>query len=1350
MIFKPYTCSFIRFFCCKNTLAAFWAICLALPLAAQEYIAKVEHYGVEQGLSHRQVNTIRQDSRGFVWIGTPNGLNRFDGYTFRHYTKQKDGLFFNNIKFIQEDAGGWLWLVETESRKICLFHPVLGEVRSLEEHIGKEAGLVAGNDIIDRILRDDNGVLWFTLFKARTLCRYHPATGFQTFPVKTGLHFSLYGLSANKTIWAWVKGFQTLLELDQKGNIVRQLDYALPFQSWPVNSNYGIVVYDPCKGYPWHYYLLSPQGTLQPIDGKIFPEPRPELFFPFGQTGLILTDNALTDPERGVIARWELPFRHPGSRYWQSFMEDRSGRIWLGDDFGFYILQVKKSRFKRYFFDKEAKRGSGNSMRGILASKSKLYANLEAQGFFELDLESGQNRGLVNPKPGWGYFGLMLTQKGEIWSGSSVGIFRLTPDANLIGNIQTEANVWSMCEDDKGKYWLGTEHGLFMYSPGATAPERFSLYNDFDELATAFVVHIEQDKAGILWVCASNGLYKIDPQKGVLARYWSGGKSDFFLPADNFFHFYTDADGLFWIATAAGLIRTPSKTESDGSLSPVWDEQRGKLFTHVNGLSNDVVYAVYEDARGYLWLPGDYGLMRMDKKTGLVKTYLQADGISDNEFNRLSHFRGEDGTLYFGGLNGITAFNPADFYSTRDSAANWPLAVATFQQFDGSTNQLIDRSADLLRTNTIVLRPDDRIFSLEVALLNFDEVNLIQYVWKIDELDKNWHYQKERQINFGGLPYGAYTLRIKAQAADGQWSGNELVLTIRSLRPWYLQAWFLAAAALLLGGSIFLYNRRRNRQLILEQKRLEAEVRKATEHIEKQAEELRHLDGLKSRFFANVSHELRTPLSLLLGPISTILKGKRLANQDFTLLKLAEVHARQLLQSVNQILDLSKLESGKLQLQETPILLYPLLRRTTAAFESHAQRKSIGFVFQSKIEHNLRLELDAAKLETILNNLLSNALKFTESGGRITVSVKSLGHSILISVKDTGRGIHPDDLPRIFDRFYQTGRPNAPTEGGTGIGLALCRELAELMNGRLWATSEGPGKGSGFYVEFPLKEVFGITDAPETADDEESDLPELFSAPVTLAGKEAATILVVEDNSSLREYLQTILSNDYRVVARENGQAALDLLINPESESPNLIVSDIMMPVMDGFQLLERLKGDDRFRHIPVVMLTARAEFQDKLRALRIGVDDYLAKPFEEEELLARIGNLLQRQQVRMNTGDSEAPPLQQVSQADADWLAGLEAWTAANLHNDLLDVGAMADQMALSERQLLRRLKQLTGISPQKYIAEMRLQKARDLLERGVYRSVAEVAYAAGFNHPKVFSRDYRSRFGKLPSSYW
>lgn len=1348
---------FRKIFRTKHTLPVLLALVFALPLAAQEYIAKVEHYGVEQGLSHREVNHIYQDSRGFVWIGTPNGLNRFDGYSFRLYTKEKDGLLFNDVQCISEDAEGWLWLVGPYYiDAICLFHPERGEVLSFEQKFGRGYPAFNNKNPISNILRTDDQALWISPGSSKTLYRYHPATGLQAIPLVEIDYFNPVFSSPSKTIWGGASNY-SIVELDLQGKVLQRIEQTSLYGEWAISEN-GILAIDMRREKGWRFRLFDLNGLQKPLNKAVFSryrDPYPALIFPFENEGLMVVHDHLVDPVGSVLASWEFPQHDRNNFLWRAFMQDREGRIWLGDDFGFYILQIKKNRFQRYFYQKGVKPGEGNSFRGILATPEKLYGNLEKSSLYELDLRSGQSRSLPFVSSGWGHFALAWGNNGELLSGAPGLFYRLRAGAERGESITTgQVSAWAICQDRSGRYWIGSDgKGLYTCPSDAKAAEPYTQYNAFDALGEAFIVHIEQTMSGSLWVCANNGFYKIDLQKGVMARYWSGGTGEYYLPADNFYHFHLDADGVFWFGTTSGLLRTSSKTDAGGDQAPAWDTRLGKVFTRADGLSNDVIYAVYEDGQDRLWMSTNHGIIRFEKKTGLSKTYLTVDGITDPEFNRTAHFHAKNGAIYFGSLNGITAFRPADFYERQDSLSNRPLEITAFQQFDGKTNRLIDRTSEILHSREIILRPDDRFFNLELALLSYEEAHQIQYAWKIEGLDKDWHYQKERHLNYGGLPYGKYTLRIKAQAADGQWSGRELAITIRALRPWYLQAWFLILAAVLAGGGIFVYIRWRSRQLIVEQKRLEGLVAKATERIEKQAKELRHLDEVKSRFFANVSHELRTPLSLLLGPIGSVLKRNNQDNQDFTLLKLAQMHGRQLLQLVNQILDLSKLESGKLELQESPTLLHPLLRRIVAAFESHAERKGIQFVFRYRTEKNLCLLLDALKLETILNNLLSNALKFTPEGGEIEVVADNLAHAMRIAVNDSGRGVHPDDLVKIFDRFYQSGQPDAPTEGGTGIGLALSRELIELMGGKIWAESAGLNRGSRFFIEFPLHEVLGKTAAAPEEEPINAVDAEAVPALERLSQQEAraGTLLVVEDNVSLRDYLQLILSADYRILTAENGQEALHLMdtLHQARTLPDLIISDIMMPVMDGFQLLERLKKDPHFRPIPVVMLTARADAQDKLRALRIGVDDYLLKPFEEEELRVRIDTLLERyrerRQLPSETLHEEIPP--EHGENESAWLAELESLVSAEVQNDLLSVAWIADRMHLSERQFQRRLKQLTGLSPSAYLNEVRLQEARRLLEQGKVHSVKELAWAMSFRNEKYFAQIFRERFGKNPS---
>ncbi|MBL7815001.1 MAG: response regulator [Saprospiraceae bacterium] len=543
--------------------------------------------------------------------------------------------------------------------------------------------------------------------------------------------------------------------------------------------------------------------------------------------------------------------------------------------------------------------------------------------------------------------------------------------------------------------------------------------------------------------------------------------------------------------------------------------------------------------------------------------------------------------------------------------------------------------------------------------------------------------------------------------------------------------------------------------------------------IARQNKELTHLDEAKTRFFANVSHELRTPLTLILGPLASMIKRNRLENTDFTHAHTAQTHAKGLLKLVNEILDLSKIESGKMKVHDTTVSFQPFIRRLVSAFESHAERLGIHYQLEYRAEKRLRLSVDTEKLARIVNNLLSNAMKFTPRNGTITVVVEDLAHGIRIKVSDTGRGIHPDDLPNVFDRFYQTNQSDAPVEGGTGIGLALCREFAEVMDGRIWVEST-LGQGSHFYFEFPKKEVLGVGEAIE--EEELNSLANL--APPQYATVESPsdlrnlqdlvtnnnTVLIVEDNPDLRAYIATILRGAaYTIVEAENGLEALDFLqkqLTEQKTLPQLIISDIMMPEMDGFQLLKVLKDRDYFRGIPVVMLTARADIKDKLAALRIGVDDYLLKPFEEEELLARVENLLKNYQDRLSSSvatdplsdesrptDSQTPDL--ITTEQLLWLESLEQVIEKQMANFDLTAEIVADELAMSRAQFFRRLKSATGLTPNQYLLEVRFNHARHLLEMRKENSVKAVAYSVGMRDVKYFSQQFKERFGRLPSDY-
>lgn len=562
----------------------------------------------------------------------------------------------------------------------------------------------------------------------------------------------------------------------------------------------------------------------------------------------------------------------------------------------------------------------------------------------------------------------------------------------------------------------------------------------------------------------------------------------------------------------------------------------------------------------------------------------------------------------------------------------------------------------------------------------------------------------------------------------------------------HLYTYLLAAVGLLFLMAVygFYYQRMSSRKL-----------QKQKLQIEKQAEELKHLDDLKSRFFTNVSHELRTPLSLILGPIRSILSHNSLSKEERHLLSMADKNGTQLNQLVDEILDFSKLESQRVELQESSVNLYLFLDQLIDRFEYLKLSKGIDFSFEFQGDKEMRVVVDQNKLEKVINNLLSNAFKFTPKGGQIRLRQVDEGDSLLFQVQDTGPGIAPEDHPNIFKRYYQAAS-HSTVQAGTGIGLALSYQYVQLFGGALWVESE-IGKGSLFQVRIPKK--LSQSRAGSTEDAEMYTGPAIEDHRVSGKLSGQLKILLVEDNEDLRSYLSYVLGKRYELAATSNGAEALEYL-ELHQQLPDLIITDLMMPVMDGFQLLNSLRTTQRYSYIPVIMLTAKTNMRDKLTALRIGIDDYLVKPFIEEELVARVNNLLRniqpQRQPASDVAEKEKAPAphngetQARNQKDLDWLVELEDTILQQLGDFNLTADMVARKMLMSRTQLFRKIKKLTGLTVNQYIQEMRFQEARKLLEDQKHRSVKSVALTVGFKHVKNFSQRFKDRFGRLPSSYF
>lgn len=1345
------------------------------PAAGQEYRAFALRYSMEDGLPNRLVRNVIQDRRGFIWAATDGGVVRFDGQRFKIFNQADNGLSSDIVGAVAEDANGNIWAIAAHLNAIDIINPVSGKVTSSNIFLKDQPFPVPFNRLCAPPERRTDGALVFQLTNPSGCLVYHPGTGSKIIEIPDCDAFYLLKASEKHTFWGIFIGRGPnnggVVEIDENANVLQRFPaknaylFSKSLSASGLGNSFYVTESPPVISGKQTIWKFTTDGSKvgvcdyskSHITRQFFQTEKDQIYVElpkiFDRSGQCILDISKQFPELD------------GAQIFWSFV-DKSGKIWLATGFGLVVVELRKDYFKRLLYNEKVPGGRGYACRGIIEKNGLLTVNTEntPKSRFLIDLKTGMETQL----PGLNSFGIAASGDGNIWTdfGKTIdnywytSVVKTSPDGKLLGPAlfkkQWNGLAVAILEESPARVLLGGDGwSVIAFNPLTGG---YSHLSDpaCPEFAEAHVSSIRKERSGNIGICTSEGYYRLKPD-GHIERYWTGGKGAFHLPYDNLIDFYEDNDGVCWVGTGgAGLMRwTPG------------EKGNATLLFRKNGLLNGKIYAVYEDKHKHLWLPSDYGIVQFDKENLQMRhTWLTSDGVTHNEFNRTSHCQGADGSLYFGGLNGITVFNPDEFYATDSNESVKPvLTISDFSVFDGSSGQLENRAADLLQNNHITVHPGDRYIQLEFALLEYFSPEKVSYSWKFDGLTDGWAPLNEPVLRLSSLPLGLHHLQIRAQAADGTWAENELNIQVEVLAPVYLRWWFLLIVACLLALAVWGWSKWRTAELLKNQQFLETEIDRQTTTIRRQTESLRALDEAKNRFFANVSHELRTPLTLMLGPLDSMLKRKRLEPQDQHYAQTAHTHSKELLQLVNEILDLSKLESGKMKLQEMAVSLQPYLRRVVSAFESHAERLGIQLVFEYKAHERLRVLVDNDKLQKVLNNLISNALKFTppHAQGMVNVRVEDLDGQIRIEVQDNGRGIHADDLPHIFDRFYQTAQMNAPIEGGTGIGLALSREIAALFDGTVWVEST-LGIGSRFYFQFPKKEVLGVGNERVMIGEMINNAESLSVLKSVIPPAEQVdsvekqdVILLVEDNDSLRDYLRMMLSGRYEILEAENGGYAMSLL---ETRLPDLIISDIMMPVMDGFQLLEQIKNQARFQQIPIIMLTARADLHDKLRALRIGVDDYLLKPFEEAELLARVENLLHNARLRkveqlgveieaMPESEPDIAPTETLSPKDREWFEQLEKMVLASVGDSRLSPDWLAQNLFVGRNVFYKKVKLLTGMTPNDYIQTLRFAQARRLLETRQVETVKEAAYAVGVKDVKYFSEVFRRHFGKLPSEY-
>ncbi len=1342
----------------KLVLFFFTFLYYSSSVCADDYVVNVRHLNEADGISHKQVLCIHQDLNGFMWMGTKYGLNRYDGHDFLWFTREQNGLQSNYISKVFQGEGDWLWLINAEEKfgaetffTIDLIHSVTFEIKQFGN--GMNENLPFKFSEIRNLTNMPDGRFIFSL-KNSDHYLYSLNEQFIRLPFNENINILL--ALANDSVWGTTGN--ELLRLNIEGEII---------QSLPMKTNeIARTLYRDNHDRIWlitgeeneNKKTLYENARIYVVSGDVFipvltdaglNNPNEITLVPFKQDNATLifhnvevfeVDNNLNVSYHNPTILEENPFQ-----LGKCFAADRNGVIWYGHRDGFWMFDFQPRRFIQYLKNEN---DGLYPVRGIAEYGRYLFVNSSIDGSY-LDLKTNTLYSYTEGYPRFKFnkcFPMIVTKNGELWTANDC-LNQLDSSGKIVQVIKMpldeQMRIWSFLQDRNDTWWMGVGREFIYHYDAAdqNEPQLFTRYNGFETLKMAEKWQFVEEDNG-MWIAAQNGLYFMDYQKGIVSRYGMQEPDRHYLPANQFHNIYKDRDGAYWLATGdAGLIKVA--LDSAGNIHLL------KHLTRGLGLPSNELYAIYKDDFGFFWISSANGLIRYDEKSGLLDVFYEEQGITNNEFNRLSYFQSSSGRIYFGGLNGVTAFDPKDF--TEPESYNVPLTWAAIKIFSGETDSLKDITWSVLKNKEIVYRPGDKFITIRLSLQDYFYSNRVKYSYMIEGLNDSWTEISSNTLQLSGIPYGDYILRVRAKGFGNRISTSQPEIRIVSQKPFYLQWWFIhvfVAAVLISLAHIYLWRVQtlKKRQVMLEKTVADRtkKILKDKETIKMQADQLRELDEMKSRFFANISHELRTPLTLILGPLENVLKRDHLEKRDQRLLSMILQNGRQLLKRINELLDLSRLDAKKMELHQQPVLINPLVKKIISEFESAAAIKNIMLSLQNELNPGVQLLIDQNKFESVLANFLSNAVKFTPANGHIGVKLTRFKEYLHMSVADSGPGIHEEDLEKVFDRYYKSSHHEQA--GGTGIGLALVREFTILMNGRVWVESE-VGKGSVFFMEIPYEEFF----APLPEKNIEDVQISITAPEVSVPNDTGETILVVEDNLNLLDYMKIILE-DYQVISATNGKEALDRL--SENPAVNLIISDIMMPVMDGLELLKSLRENDFYRHIPVIMLTARQNMETKLEALRIGVDDYMVKPFREAELQARVINLLT---YRRNRAVAENPDGSSVaestpgtlSRADIKWLETVEKILLENIENTQFNLSWLADEMALGMRRFQQKIKAITGLTPKEYQREIQLELARRMLESGDYQTVSEVSLRVGFKDTHYFSNLFLKRFGKKPGEY-
>jgi signal transduction histidine kinase/ligand-binding sensor domain-containing protein/DNA-binding response OmpR family regulator len=1357
---------------------------LLFPFVSHSQVINFKHININDGLSQNAVFDIIKDSKGFMWFGTKDGLNKYDGYNFviyQHNPFDSTTLSSNYITCLFEDSRGLIW-VGTNDGGVNVFHRWTQVFYRV--NLAKDSVLLRNVFEVKAITEDSQGKIWVAtsgdgLFKLNV----HENKGKLSFVAKRFANIpgnpytirsnQIFELYFDKAGYLWLGTSEGLDRMDLQTEIVTP---------YIINTKNPAARENSFSGAIYAVHLAN--------DGMFW----------------VGTLGGLVNLDRSNGTYRYFPHKYDLFRYgWGSISgiaEDANGNLWLATPGELMKFDVAKETYASYTHDPfNPKTISFNSVSRVYVDNTNiLWVGTAGMGIDYYDPKANRFNLLnITPKQpsrigSFSVRSVLEDKTGDVWIGAEV-LYKWERKTDKIVSFERSSNeptafgntiVFSMIQCSQGDIWAATTEGLLRYNP-ATAQQRLYKYVEGDKngIPQSEVYTVFQDMDSVIWIATERFISKLlDRENGIFHSFSYHSASTYYEQVRPVI--FQGTDRQMWLGTKYGLSRfdpgtgtlklfendpdNPNslnnntvKSICEDPLYPArylwigttgglnrYDKETGSFFyyTEENGLPNNVVYGVVADGQNNLWLSTNKGLSRFNLQSGDFRNYDVNDGLQSNEFNTGAYFKSKSGKIFFGGIKGLNYFYPGDIQENKNIP---PVVLTKIKLAEKSLSLktdpgLLEKSIE--ETKKLVLSHKDDIVTFEFAALEFSAPDKNQYSYMLENFSDKWiNTGGVRSVTYTHLPPGNYIFRVRASNNDGVWNNDGLALDLIVTPPWY-KTWlaYILFAAIFLSIVFLLRQYEKNRNNLKTQLKLEQVT----------AESLRQIDHVKSQFFANISHEFRTPLTLILGQVDNVISSgvePRIKSK----LQVANRNAQRLLKLINQLLDLSKLEAGIMQLEGAQYNMVSFLKSLLYSFDSIADSKKITLMFKSDAE-NIPMFFDLDKIEKVFYNLIINALKHTNENGMVSVEIaKADPNYVEIKVIDNGTGIAEKYLPYMFDRFFQVESSSTRNYEGTGIGLALVKELVELHKGTVKLKSK-EGVGSVFTVNLPVGPVIQVAEINKKEVSISDFTTEIFPEEIGANSNPAAgtgqpddgrdIVLVVEDNIDVRAFICEQLGAHYKIKQAENGKQGMVVALETV---PDLIVTDLMMPKIDGLQLSAMLRNDERTSHIPIVMLTARAEFEDKMEGLETGVDDYITKPFNTRELVIRVRNLIEQRKLlraRFKTATVIKPSEVSALSIDQVFLDKVVKTIEENFENQAFTPELLAGTVNMSISQLNRKLNALINQPAGQLMRSLRLQRAADLLKQRA-GTVSEICYQLDFNDPAYFSRAFKKQFGCSPTEY-